>query len=359
MKFSIFFGYQRIHPPEYYKNSLYQERLDEAIEADRLGLYECIWLPEHHLIHFMQVPCGLLLCAQIGLKVKTKVGQMVNLLTARHPLIIAGEVAAADIILGGKLLLGVGRGAYEYEFERLGVPFSESKERFDEALQVIEKVWKSEKEGISFHGKYFNFETAYVWPRPVQKPHPEIWYAAMTKPAIDWAARKGYHVATWPFLRPMSSAVESAELFHRGRETAGNERGKQKLTMLRVTFIAETEAKARRFVEPVLVNHRINQRLHYFTQNSDPRGYVYPEPVENEPTPDEVYKHALMGTPEQCLEKVLEYERAGVDELMLFFDFGPDHEDVLDAMRLFAEEVIIPYKRMREPANKVPVMAAK
>ncbi|GAB2963261.1 LLM class flavin-dependent oxidoreductase [Amycolatopsis acidiphila] len=346
IEFDVFISYNRIHRPEYYQRSLFAERLDEAKLADRLG-YGCVWVPEHHLIHFMQAPSASLLAMQIGLNVDCKVGQMVNLLNYRHPLITAGEVAFLDNALEGRLELGVGRGAYEYEFERLGIPFAEAQPRFLEALEVLEKIWNSESAAITHKGRYFDIDEAYVWPRPYQKPHPRLWYAAMSGPSVKMAASKGYHVANWPFLRPMSAVKDIADTFHEAREQAGGVRGEQQLAIMRSAFAAETAAEARRHTGEALTNHRINQRLHHFTQNADPRGVVSPEPIDNEPDEATIYQNMLMGTPEECLAKVEEYEALGVDRLLLHFDFGPDHEAVLESMRVFAEGVIEPYRRSR------------
>jgi len=362
LTFSIFLSYQRTGPPEEYEGtSLYDERLEQAKLADRLG-YDLLWVPEHHLIHFMQAPSTLLLATQIGLSVEMRVGTMVSLLTYRHPLVTAGEVALTDHILGGRLELGVGRGAYEYEYERLGMPFSEGKPRFAEALRALETIWHSD-EAVSFEGDFWSFDSSFVWPRPVQRPHPPIWYAAMTEPSIEAAVRGGYHVTNWPFLAPMSRVATVADVFHRTREEAGGVRGEQQLGILRGVHVAETEAAARRQIEQALLNHRINQRLHYFTQRADPHGYVYPEPLEQEPTADEIYDNLIMGTPEQCLEKVEQYHELGVDQLLLMFDFGPSHEDVVRSMELFATEVMGPFRERhgiaaprRTGGDKAPVM---
>jgi alkanesulfonate monooxygenase SsuD/methylene tetrahydromethanopterin reductase-like flavin-dependent oxidoreductase (luciferase family) len=344
LSFGVFLSYQRIGPPDAYAGtSLYEERLREAKLADELG-YDLIWVPEHHLIHFMQAPSTLLLATQIGLNVKAPVGTMVSLLNYRHPLITAGEIALTDHILGGRLQLGVGRGAYEYEFERLGIPFKEGKARFAEALDALETIWHSPDGAVGYEGEYTRFDESYVWPRPLQEPHPPVWYAAMSEPSIETAVRDHYHVTNWPFLSPMSRVAKVADLFHATREEVGGVRGEQKLGILRGAWTAETEADARRHVETALVNHRINQRLHHFTQRADPRGYVAPEPLEQEPTPDEVYENLLMGTPEQCLAKVEHYDELGVDQILLMFDFGAPHEEVLESMRLFGEEVIRPYR---------------
>jgi alkanesulfonate monooxygenase SsuD/methylene tetrahydromethanopterin reductase-like flavin-dependent oxidoreductase (luciferase family) len=346
VKFDVFMSYHRIHEPEHYQRSVVEERLAEAKLADELG-FDCIWVPEHHLIHFMQAPSSSLLSVQIGLNVSCDVGQMVNLLNYRHPLIAAGEVALADHILGGRLQLGVGKGAYAYEFERLGLSFADAQPRFLEALEILEQVWSSEDKAVSFHGEHFDFEDAYVWPRPLQRPHPPLWYAAMSIPSIQAAAKRGYHVANWPFLRPMSAVKAVAEAFHESRDASGGQRGVQQLAIMRGAFAAETQAEARRHIGEAAMNNRISQRLHHFAQNSDGRGVVTADPVDNEPGEREIYDNMIMGTPEECLAKIEEYESLGVDRLLLHFDFGPEHEAVMESMRVFSEGVIRPFRQAR------------
>jgi alkanesulfonate monooxygenase SsuD/methylene tetrahydromethanopterin reductase-like flavin-dependent oxidoreductase (luciferase family) len=169
----------------------------------------------------------------------------------------------------------------------------------------------------------------------------------MSEPSIEAAVRGGYHVTNWPFLSPMSRVAKVADVFHTARNARGDDdgdQGRQQLGILRGVYVAETEREARRHVETALVNHRINQRLHHFTQRADPRGYVYPETLDQEPSDDEIYENLIMGTPEQCLEKVEQYAELGVDQLLLMFDFGPPHEDVMRSMELFATEVMRPYR---------------
>jgi alkanesulfonate monooxygenase SsuD/methylene tetrahydromethanopterin reductase-like flavin-dependent oxidoreductase (luciferase family) len=265
---------------------------------------------------------------------------MAVLLTTRHPLITAGELAMADQLLDGRLVIGVGRGAYEYEFQRFGMDFTEGRERFAEVMDILETIWASEGYSAKYDGKFFSFEEAAVWPRPVNRPVPEsVWIAAMTQPTIAWAAGKGYNVSNWPFIRPMSDVEAVSQKFH---DNAVNEG--QKLTILRQTAVSHSEAELEKCIDEVLINHRINQSLHFYTQKSDESGYVHPEPLANEPSRQDCRENLLFGTPEEILAKVEEYDRLGVDELMLFFDFGPTHEEVMKQMELFATEVITPFK---------------
>ncbi len=344
MEFSIFLSHMSIDPPSSQDNMLFENKLTEAKVADACG-FECIWVPEHHLIHFMQAPSGLLLCVHYGNHVSCPIGQMVNLLVYRHPLIVAGEIALADRLLGGRLQLGVGRGAYEYEFRRLEIPWEKANDKFLECLDVIEKIWSREDGGIDYAGDSFRFESTYVWPRPVQKPCPTIWFAAMTPPSIEFAAAKGYHVANWPFLRPMSFVEDIAEKFHICREELEIPRGGQKLAVMRPVYVAETEAKARECLETMLTNHRISQKIRAPGVQSDSRGYVSPEALEQEPSLDEAFERMIAGTPEQCLEKLQRYADLGVDHFITWFDFGMGHQQTVDSMQMFAETVMEPFRR--------------
>lgn len=339
MEFSIFLSHMRIHPDAHYRRNLYDEKLAEAKIADACG-FCCLWVPEHHLIQYMQAPSGLLLLLHYGQHVKCPLGQMVNLLVYRHPLIGAGEIAQADQLLGGRLHVGVGRGAYEYEFRRLGISWETANEQFAECMDVLKKVWSSPEDGIEHAGRFFRFEKTYVWPRPMQTPHPPLWFAAMSPPGIEYGAQQGYNVSTWPFLAPMSMVEKNATAFVRARAKTGRTPASQKLSVMRPVYVARTEKKARASVETMLTNHRLSQRIREPGAQSDGMGFVSNARIPDEPTPDETFERMIVGTPQQCIDKLALYRDLGVDQFMAWFDFGMESEENLDTMRLFAEEVM-------------------
>jgi flavin-dependent trigonelline monooxygenase, oxygenase component len=353
VEFSIFLSHQRILPAERYTTDLYAEKLEEAKLADRLG-FECVWIPEHHLIQFMPVPNSILLAIHYGAHISCPVGQMVNLLLYRHPLVSAGEIALADRVLNGRLQLGLGRGAYDYEFRRLGISWDVAEAKFLECIDILEKIWASPDQGISHNGQFFSFDQTYVSPRPVAMPHPPIWYAAMTPPVIELAAQRGYNVATWPFLRPMSFVEDITAKFHAARERAGHARGKQKLALMRPVFVARTEDEARRAVPTMLNNHRISQLIRAPNVELDSRGYMGPSVLQDEPTLDATFEVMVAGNPDQCIEKLERYAELGVDQFITWFDFGLDHGKVAESMQLFAEEVMTPFRASRSQ----PLVAA-
>ena len=103
----------------------------------------------------------------------------------------AGEVATADILTEGRLILGVGRGAFSWEMSRLGTPIEKSREKFVESLDVLQKLLN--KEEVSYKGKYYNFDPITIMPRPISNPI-QIMIAAMDPNSIKDAASRGFHV---------------------------------------------------------------------------------------------------------------------------------------------------------------------
>ncbi|MCH9037238.1 MAG: LLM class flavin-dependent oxidoreductase [Chloroflexi bacterium] len=357
MTFGVFLSYQQIYE-EQRGQDMYKNMLEMAVLADRVG-FDNIWVPEHHLIHYMPAPNALIIAAQVGQHVKrARIGTAVVVLPYHHPLTIAGDITATDNVLEGRFDLGVARGAYKYEFDRFGQEFGDSRARFDEILDVLEKVWHSEDEGVSHNGKFWQFDSTYVWPRPVQKPHPPIWVGCMRDSTTSHYASRGYNVFHAPFRRPMSHIQRICDAFHEAREALANPRGVQRIGMSRMFYVAEREEDAFRKAKDVVINHRIGTRLHDYSQNSNSRGYVAPDPNDDDPDEKEIFDNLLMGTPDQVLEKVEAFDRAGLDHLSLFSHFGPGHEDYIQSMELFAEKVMKPYRERHSTENQPGLVAA-
>ncbi len=154
----------------------------------------------------------------------------------------AGEVATADILTEGRLILGVARGAFSWEMARLGSPIEYSKEKFIESLEVLESLLT--KENFSYEGKYYKFDSITIMPRPISNPLP-IMIAAMNLNSIRNAAAKGYHVQSTVLSGTKKLLLERTDAFTKGKKKAG-ERGKLlKLSMQRVAYAAKNEQDAK------------------------------------------------------------------------------------------------------------------
>ena len=158
-------------------SAAFEEAFDIVDGAERWGL-DVMWLAE---LHF-DPPRSVLsspMCIASAIAARTKrikIGVAVQVLPLGNPLRIAEEAATVDHISRGRLIFGAGRSGVAKTYEAYNVPYSESKERFNETLDIVRRAWT--ETNFSHRGKYFNFEEVTVTPRPYQSPMPPIRVAA-------------------------------------------------------------------------------------------------------------------------------------------------------------------------------------
>ena len=144
----------------------YADMLEQAVTAERLG-YASVSIPEHHLVNILMNPAPLQMAIKVaGATSRVKIVTSVVQLPLHDMRTYAGEVVLADLFTDGRLVLGVGRGAFAVEMERMGAPIEESREKFDESLNVLLALL--EQENVSWSGTYYNFDELTVMPRPVR-----------------------------------------------------------------------------------------------------------------------------------------------------------------------------------------------
>jgi alkanesulfonate monooxygenase SsuD/methylene tetrahydromethanopterin reductase-like flavin-dependent oxidoreductase (luciferase family) len=163
-----------------------------AVNADRLG-YKAVSLPEHHLVNLLLMPSPLQMAVKIAtLTQQIEIVTAVAVLPIRDMRIFAGELSQADILSDGRMILGIGRGAFAYEIERLGVSMDTTRERLDESLAVLQALLTQEE--VAWDGKYYQFQPITVMPRPMRDIPMMI--AVMDIDGIYHCARRGFHVQT-------------------------------------------------------------------------------------------------------------------------------------------------------------------
>ena len=161
----------------------FRDFIEYNVEAEALG-YDSTFVVEHHFTGFGQVSATLNLLTWVAASTKTlRLGTAVIVLPWHNPVLLAEQAATIDLLSGGRLEFGVGKGYRHNEFASFCIPMEEAEERFEESLALIVKSWTSE-ERFSHHGKFWNFENIVVEPPTAQKPHPPIWMAA-GKPGFD------------------------------------------------------------------------------------------------------------------------------------------------------------------------------
>ena len=126
----------------------------------------------------------------------------VVILPQRGPAVVAKQAAAVDLLSGGRLELGLGIGWHEEEYEALGVPFSERGRRMDEGIELIKQLWTRDR--VDFGGEFYQVNGMAMEPKPVQEPHPPLWFGGTTAPVFR---RVVDHAAGW-LSRPVQTPDE-------------------------------------------------------------------------------------------------------------------------------------------------------
>ena len=218
------------------------ERAVERFEVMEGAGYDAVWLAEHHFSGFSVCPSVHMMATLAAARTRRlRIGTAVSLAPFYHPLRLAEEVALLDVISGGRVNWGAGRGFSRGEFAAFGVPIEESASRFRETVEIVLKAWTEER--LTHHGEHFDFDDVEVLPKPLQPPHPPVWMAATSESAIDWAAGRGFSI----LMDPHCTRAELAEKRQRYGEqlaAAGHDDGGRDIPMARLIAVAETAERA-------------------------------------------------------------------------------------------------------------------
>lgn len=186
--------------------TVYERALQRIEIMDQTG-YDAVWLTEHHFNDYSVCPSIPVMGAYAAARTKRlRIGSGVTLAAFYHPLRLAEEIALLDILSGGRVNWGAGRGFDAHEFGVFGVPIEESRERFHEAVDIVVSAWVNDR--VTYRGRHFSFEDVEVLPKPLQRPHPPMWVAAGSFEALEWAAASGYSVLIGPHATHKEVALQ-------------------------------------------------------------------------------------------------------------------------------------------------------
>lgn len=287
-------------------------------ECERLG-FDSVWRNDHFFLGpepFFE--CWTTLSALSSVTSSIKLGTLVLNNSFRHPSLLAKMVATLDIISNGRLIVGIGAGWYEKEFTAHAIPFPKHRERvqqLEEAIMVMKKMWTEEK--VSYQGRYYSIRDAICNPKPVQKPHPQLWIGGLSdsvlKLTVDLAdGWNGYGVSKETFGQKVATIDEYCR--KAGKKCDEFEKS--------IAFVRDHCIIARSREE-------MRERLHRF-RREEMTMEEYVEKVER----------SISGTPDECIEKIQEFISSGATYLLLGF---PDMRE-MDSLRMFAELVIPHFK---------------
>ena len=312
-------------------------RIDEVIAeaklAEEVGFDSCFF-GEHHQDKDGFLPSPLIVATAVAARTTTlNVGTSVILLPLHNPVQVAEDVITLDLVSKGRIILGVGLGYQDADFRAFEVPARQRVGRFEEGLEIIRHCWSGKP--FSFHGEYHQLENLHITPSPYRDPAPPLWIGA----GNPRGARRAGRMADGFVLTPsvdMATATQLADVYRRSAERQGRE---PTVVLMRDAWVAETRAEAEEVYSPEVI-----EAYKYYWRNglSDFDGIQ----SEGEITMDNLRGDRLiLGDPEECAAEFQRWGKAvGSDYFLLRLRHahsgGPPHERIMDAIRLFGEEVI-------------------
>ena len=327
-------------------DAAFEEAFDIVDGAERWGL-DVMWLAE---LHF-DAPRSVLsspMCVASAIAARTKrmkIGVAVQVLPLGNPLRIAEEAATVDHISQGRLIFGAGRSGVAKTYEAYNVPYAESKERFNETLDIVRRAWT--ETGFSHTGKYFNFEDVTVTPRPRQAGGPPIRIAATSPDTFVSIGQMG---------KPIFIAVRHEDARHFAPQIAtyreawrkAGHPGEGEIYLRAPGFLAETAALARERYEASLLHYyRAQGRLladsarRMGLEATNPR-LATSDRLGTITWDEAIAGSVLIGTPDVVSAKIAALrDDLGLSGVLVELNCGGKvgHAHEMEALRLLCQEV--------------------
>ena len=352
MKFGLNF-FPSFRAADYSTADYFAQCLRLAERADRLG-FNSIKTVEHYFYDYGgHSPNPVVFLAAVAART-----QRIRLITGavipafNNPVKLAAELAVLDNLSNGRLDVGFGRAFIPKEFEVFGVNMDESRARFEEGIDIVTRLWTEDR--VSYEGKFHRFCDVHLQPRPVQKPHPPIWVAAIASPeSFVWAGRRGYNVMVVPYAGGIEKVREMVHAYRQAWRDAGHPPGREQIQTSLHCYVAETRAKAIEGVRP-----RVERYVEVFGEavgswaNHQTAQYPgYAKMVESiaQTTIESMLagRQALIGSPEDVVEQLAyQVEAFGEIEPSMQVNFGGiGEEEAIRTLELFADRVMPKFSR--------------
>jgi alkanesulfonate monooxygenase SsuD/methylene tetrahydromethanopterin reductase-like flavin-dependent oxidoreductase (luciferase family) len=306
----------------------YRQFIDYVIAAEALG-FESLFVVEHHFTGVGQVSASLNLLSFLAARTRRiRLGTAVVVLPWHNPLLLAEQASTLDLLSGGRLDLGIGKGYRASEFAGFCIPQAEADARFDEAVEVLRQAWTSPGR-FSHHGPRWHFENVVVEPRPLQRPHPPLWMAAGSPVSIRRAARDGFHLLL-DQIAPTELSLERAALYRDTLEASGRARDSGRIALARALQYADTDAER---TAQRQVRRRVLERIGDLARGPGAERYRNATSLADADLADD--DAALIGTTDEIIGRLRRLAAGGIDMVLLV-----DPTGTTESLRRFAAEIM-------------------
>lgn len=289
----------------------FHDFIEFNVEAEALG-YHSTFCVEHHFTGWNQISATLNLLTWLAARTqRLRVGTAVMVLPWHNPVLLAEQAAVLDLMSGGRLDLGIGKGYRWNEFNGFCIPMEEAEARFDEALHVMKKAWTS-RERFSYSGRYWRFSDIAVEPKPAQTPHPVLWMAAGSAATIRRVAERGANLLLDQFAST-ELIGERIAMFKAEVEARGRVFDPMSVALARDAYVCKDEADKKAALARAA---EVRRRTIEVSRAPDREGGSHILAYQHDETGN---ASALYGTPDEIAWKLEDLRAVGVRYVLANF----------------------------------------
>ncbi|MFL4478176.1 LLM class flavin-dependent oxidoreductase [Paeniglutamicibacter sp. ORCA_105] len=356
MRFSLF-----VHMERYDDSISYEDHWANLVELALMaeeGGFGTIWIGEHHAMEYTVSPNPLPQLAYLAAKTsKIRLGSGTIIAPFWNPLRAAGELALLDVISGGRAEVGVARGAYQFEFDRMlgGLPAADGGDHLREIIPAMKALWAGD---YAHDGKVWQFPTSTSVPKPVQKDLP-VWVAARSPESHDFAVATGCNVMVTPLMKGDEEVASLVEKYETAIANHPEIERRPDIMVLRHTHVhSEADAEGWRPAAEGIQKFYRSFDAWFGNKTVPENGFLEPSPVEKfearpEFSVESLRKTAMIGTPAEVIERLRRYEELGVTEYSFWADNTLSHEEKKRSLELFIEQVMPAFSEQAAPALNI------
>ena len=340
MKFSLFAHMERLTADQ--EHTVLHEQFIELCKIADEGGMRAIWTGEHHGMEFTIAPNPFISITDIARHTRhVKLGTGTVIAPFWHPIKLAGEAAMTDLVTGGRLELGIARGAYSYEYERLmpGLDAWEAGQRMRESTVLLRQLWAGD---CQHEGEFYQFPTTSSAPKPVQVGGPPIWIAARDPSSHEYAVHNGFNVQVTPLWQGIEEISTLMSRFNEACESYSGPR--PKIMLLHHTYVASDQN------DTDVAAKELSRFYNYFGawfQNKRNVSQGHLEPLTDKELADNqlmaaenMQRDLTIGTSAEVIDRIKRYEDLGFDEYSFWIDSGMSFDRKRASLRRFIEEVM-------------------
>ena len=343
MDFGLFYLMQR--DEQWSERAVYDSDVRQMLAAEALG-YSSVWIAEHHFNDYGLCPAPTVLASYVAARTtRLRVGMGVSLLPLHHPVDLAEQLAVLDVVSGGRLDVGIGRGGTLQDYQTFRSDRDDSRARVEEGIELMQRCWSGAP--FDFEGRFHTAERLHVRPQPVQRPHPPVYIAANSEDSVLSAARLGLPALS-SFFVPVPELQRRHALYRETSLAAG--RSEAELDALerqgwgmRVVHVAPTREEALRATEGPFMGYQRKMAV----LRSDATGGTVPGSFDRSLLRLRTFPEyladgwALIGTPADVREELQKYlDATGYQHVLLLMALpGIQTELAMRSMTMFAEQV--------------------